>query len=230
MQSYSDLLTKVYDNFEHIKFDRKSKLHLYLVCLYCTIVELSDTLICLGNNQKGVAVPTISRTLLEAYVDLKNLEQNPEHCYNMDSSNIKEWLRVTKAAGNLENPYLKGLADLEDFEEQISEWETELEQLCKDGHPALKQIKKFQNVGMEKEYRSIYNFLCSESHNNIRSLQGRHMEINAAGDDFKVVAFREFDNAEEDEHIQTCRLCLQRASKAIHIALETGKDSVFNDT
>lgn len=228
MESYSELVTKVFDNFAHLNFDRKNKLHLYMVCLYCTIVELSDSLICLAKSGKGVGIPILNRTLLEAYVDLKNLEQNPEYCYNMDASYIQEWLRATKEAGTLENPYLKGMADLEDFDDQIAEWQNELEQLCQDGHQVLKQLEKFRNVGMEKEYRSIYNFLCSESHNNIRSLQGRHIQISEDSDDFKVVAFTKFENADDDKHLMVCQEFLKRASKAIHSTLETGKEGVFN--
>ena len=177
MESYAELLRNVLDSLVSLKFDRKNKLNLYMLCLYCTIVEISDSLICLARNGKGVGGPVLRRTLLEAHVDLKNLEENPEYCYNMDASNIQEWLRVTKEAGNLENPYLKGMADLDDFDDQIAEWEKELQQLRQDGYPVLKNIQEFEAVEMLAEYRSVYNFMCSESHNNIRSLQGRHIQI-----------------------------------------------------
>ncbi len=223
MQSYSELIAKALDNLKHIKFYRRNIYQLYMVCLYCTILELSETLIFLTKNKKGVGIPILSRTLLEAYVDLKNLELNPDYCYSMDASNIKEWLRIATEAGTLENDYLRKLADHEDLNDQITEWKKELEQLSQNGHQVLNQLEKFRNVEMQEEYRSIYNFLCCETHNNIRSLQKRHIQFINDEADFKVVAFTEFISNEDDSYLNICQELLEEACKAIHSTFKTGR-------
>lgn len=230
LEDYRQAMSKVLDYFEYIKFDKKQPWHRDIVSLYCSLVEYSDNLFALFEKQKVVAMPLILRSMLEAYVDLKNLCAEKTYGYNLQASNIKEWLKLTREAGKLQNPYLEGLATANEFEEQVEEWQTELRDLKEKGFVPLRQDQKFQIAGMENEYRSLYNYLCSYSHNNIRALIDRHLEINEDKTDFKIVMFPEFSAGKADHYISTAIICLNESSKIVHTALETGKAGDFNGT
>lgn len=230
MEEYRKLITNVLDHFQYISFDKSHAWHRDMVCLYCSIVEYSETLYFLGKGKKGVVIPLVIRSLLEAFVDLKNLCANRKYGYYLQASDIAEWLRVTKEAGKLENPYLDGMTSATGFEEQVSLWEKELDGLQNKGYSKLSHFEKFKMAGMENEYRSVYNFLCSYSHNSIRALSDRHIEFNEDKSDFKMIMFSEVKTDEVDLYLSVGKQCLVESSKLVHTALETGYDSVFDDT
>jgi hypothetical protein len=72
------------------------------------------------------------------------------------------------------------------LEEVLVHWETELSELKKKGFSPLNQKQKFDRTELEPAYRSFYNFLCCHSHNNIRALVSRHIDIAADQTDFQV--------------------------------------------
>lgn len=228
LEDFRQAISKVLDYFECINFDKKQPWHRDIVSLYCSLVEYSDNLFVLFEKQKVVAMPLILRSMLEAYVDLKNLCAEKTYGYNLQASNIKEWLKLAREAGKLQNPYLEGLSTAKNFEEQVAEWETELSVLKEKGFVPLRQDQKFQYADMENEYRSIYNYLCSYSHNNIRALIDRHIEINEEKSDFKIVMFPEFNGEKAEHYISTAIICLNQSSKIVHATLKTGKDGDFN--
>lgn len=229
VEEYRQLISKVLDHFEHIKFDKTHLWHLNIVCLYCSIVEYSDSMHTLFKEEKVVSMPLILRSMLEAFVDLKNLCNERTYGYHMQASNLKEWLKVTREAGTLENPYLEGLASAKGFDEQTAEWEAELKDLRDKKYAPLRQDEKFAKAEMTNEYKSLYNFLCSYSHNNFRALTDRHMEISSDNSDFKVNLFPEFDPEKADNYISTAKICLIESSKLVHASLETGREGAFSD-
>lgn len=137
MDLFPGLMREVLDNVEYIKFDKGRPWHRYLVCLYCSIIEYCDTLICLEREKKGVSIPSISRVILEAYVELKNICKDENYAKNMEASHLSKWLSITREAGTLNNPYLKGMTDSEGFDEQVASWQKELDGLLADGHREL---------------------------------------------------------------------------------------------
>jgi len=230
VEEYRQLITNVLDQFEYIKFDKKHAWHLDIVCLYSSIVEYSDNMFVLLKKEKLVGMPLVLRSMLEAFVDLKNLCNEKTYGYHLQASNLKEWLKVSREAGKLENPYLDGLAAAKGFDDQVSEWKAELKGLKDKGYPPLRQDEKFLMADMDNEYRSLYNYLCAYSHNNIRALTDRHIEISENKDDFKVVLFPEFSAEKADHYISTAKICLTEASRLVHTALETGQHGAFNGT
>jgi hypothetical protein len=67
---------------------------------------------------------------------------------------------------------------------------------------------------MEKEYRSQYNSLCCDAHNNLRSLVGRHIEMNGEG--FEVVYYKDYTPEDSAVHVGTNAELLIRASQKFH--------------
>lgn len=56
------------------------------------------------------------------------------------------------------------------------------------GYYPLNIYERFEKAGMTDEYRSLYNFLSSDTHSNISALIGRYYEIN--GNDLKVTFYK----------------------------------------
>lgn len=74
--------------------------------------------------------------------------------------------------------------------------------------------QKFQRAGMEKEYRSVYNSLCSHAHNNLRSLIDRHVELKE--EDFEVVFYKAYTLEGSAHYIGMAAELMVRASEKVH--------------
>ena len=67
-----EFLKTVYDEsirlLENVRFDKTHLWHLYLVALYCTLIEFTGSIITLIESNKRTGVPALFRSMLEAYV------------------------------------------------------------------------------------------------------------------------------------------------------------------
>jgi hypothetical protein len=188
---------------EYLKFDKNHPWHRNLIALYCSLIEYSDSLIYLVENEKNIAVPIIFRSLLEAFVDFKNLANDRKYGYHMEAVYSKEWLKVIEEASKHNNAFLSAISEDTMLADQIRGHKDDLEKLKKDGYEPLNQFEKFEMAGMIEEYRSIYNFVCSHSHNNIRSLIDRFFIIDEIGKDFSLALFKERDSGQFDHYLAT---------------------------
>ena len=204
-----------------ISFDKKHLRHLYLVCLYGTLIELVGSLIVLIESKRKRGVPVIFRSLLEAYIDLINLHEKAEYGYNMDASNHEQWIKVLKEAKyKPSNQYLKDISKINNLDEQIQEYEKELANLKKRGYSSLNIFQRFERAGMEDEYRSLYNSLSNDAHSNIRALIDHHLEIHE--NDFNVVYYKDEPLKEFLVYIDSAVGPLINASLKIHSYFKTG--------
>jgi len=205
---------------ERIVFDKKHPRLLHLVGLYGSLIELTGSLITLIDRKHRTGIPPIFRSVLEAYVEFKNLHNDAKYGYYMDASYHEQWLKVLKEAKNKPNPFLQAISEFDNLDEQIKEHEAELEDLNNKGYKSLSIFNRFERAGMVDEYRSLYNFLSNDAHSNIRALVNRHLEIHE--NDFTVVYYK--DEPLED-YLPTLDLTaglLVDASLKIHQFFETG--------
>jgi hypothetical protein len=84
------------------------------------------------------------------------------------------------------NPFLSDIAQIPNLDEVIVQCEAELSELKKKQFRPLSQKQEFDKAELEPVYQSVYNFLCCHSHNNIRALVSRHIDIAADQRDFQV--------------------------------------------
>jgi hypothetical protein len=205
---------------EGFVFDKKHPRHLNLVALYGTMIELTGSLVTVIQRKHRTGVPPIFRSILEAYVELKNLHEKAEYGYHMDASYHEQWIKILKEARNKPNPYLKAISEIGDLGNQIQEHEKVLADLKKRGYTPLKVFQRFERAGMEEEYRSLYNFLSNDAHSNIRALVDRHLEIHQ--NNFTVVFYK--DEPVEDflTYLDSVAGLLTDASVRIHGFFETG--------
>lgn len=205
---------------ENIRFDKTHPWHLYLVALYCTLIELTDSIITLIESKKRTGVPPLFRSMLEAYVELKNLHDKPQYGYHMQASYFDQWLKILKEAKEKPNPYLKDIAGLNNLDSEIEKYEASLLSLKAKGYSPLNVFDRFQKAKMVPEYRSLYNFLSNDAHSNISALVDRHIAVH--GNDFRVV----FDKGEPllDYliYLDNATYMLIDASKKIHEFFKSG--------
>jgi len=169
-----------------LKFDKHHALHFGLVSLYSSLVELVGCILILLNNNGKLGIRPLFRTFLETYVEFHNLAQDPKYGYTIEANDLKEWLKVLRAAID-KNPYLAGIGALPNLTSIIDDSESELQILKKKGYEPISIYDKFRRAEMEDEYRSLYNFMCTDTHSNKRALINRHAEI--ADGDYNLVVY-----------------------------------------
>jgi len=213
-----DFLKKTHDEFqplsEKIVFDKTNPLHRNSISLYGSIIELTGSVILLLNSKLGTGVPILLRAILEAYVDLFNLINNAQYGYNLEVSYLKEWLKILEEASHGKNEYLQFIADEPTLPETIDSWRKKKKSLEKKGYRSLRIEQKFKQAGMQKEYKSLYNMLCSDAHNNLRSLVDRHIEREET--DFSIIFYKEYTADDTAHHVGSNLEILVRATQLIH--------------
>ncbi|MFH1077414.1 MAG: DUF5677 domain-containing protein [Pseudomonadota bacterium] len=171
-----------------LQFDKHHRLHFGLVSLYSSLLEFVGCILILMNNKGKLGVRPLFRTFLEAYVEFHNLAQDPKYGYFIEANDLKEWLKVLKEARDTQNPYLAEISALPNLDSIIAKDEREFEELKNKGYEPLSIYSKFERAGMVEEYRSLYNFLCTETHSNKRALIDRHAEF--GNDDYELVVYK----------------------------------------
>lgn len=205
------------------KFDASHPLHQHTTSLYGTILELSSSLIPLYKTEHYSGIPILLRAILEAFVDLENLCRDPKYGYSLTIGNIKESLKFLRVAIDDDNVYMSLIAQAPDLNDRIAALESEMEGLKAKGHQGLNKRQRFIKAGMEDEYRTIYNTLCSAAHNDLRSLRSRHMVIDEGS--FSIEYFKTADDEELEVYFGIASELLLRASFSIHNLLKSGKSS-----
>jgi hypothetical protein len=118
-----NFLKKAHDNFQpislKIKFDKDHALHLNLIALYGSILELTGSSILLICNKLITGVPVLLRAILEAHVDLINLNNDPNYGYDLKFSFLKEWLKILDEAKK-GNDYLTEISAAKNLDETIT--------------------------------------------------------------------------------------------------------------
>lgn len=193
-----------------------------VVLLYASMIEQTDSFLLLANNGRRAGTHAIFRSFLEAYVDLKALAKDDAYLHHMYASYHREWLRVLREANTNSNQYLVGIRAHIAFFETQQDHAGKLERLKANKFIPLTAEQRFERAGMLNEYRSIYNFLCRETHNNISALMSRHMEQDGDGIAFVL-------NKGEDSHAlpDSFAVLLIAAGVLVHDWAETGLSTQF---
>jgi len=116
-----------------VRFDKTNPYHFNLVALQVSMIELASCVIILLENNGKAGIPSIVRTMLETFVELKNLTDSPKYGYYMEVAHNKQWLDLITNAKN-GNPFLKGIGAEINLDKQIQEYEQKIKNLKSKGY------------------------------------------------------------------------------------------------
>ena len=211
-----------------IRFEKRNPQHLYSIALYCRAIGLTESCLILIEQKGTTGLPVILRSLLEAFVDITNLTKNPDYAKNMHARSLAEWIKILEEAGTENNPFLSQISGSDDLKTNLSDWRRELNNLKKEKKGPLDAFKRFEMAGREYEYRSVYNSLCAESHNDVRVLLGRHTEI-INESSFRVVLQEDQSLDDIDHYLDAIGLIIVNSSLQVHELLESDHIPLFKD-
>jgi len=206
-----------------LKFDSSHVLHQHVVGLYGSIIELSSSIKVLYKSGHFSAIPVILRTILEAFVDLRNLCQDHKYGYSLTMNTSKESLKFLKAAKDDMNVYAEMIASDPDIDNHITKFYEEIKILKDKGIKEIRIKEKFEQASMASEYQTIYHMLCAATHNDIRALRARHLVISDGSFTFEI--FKNEDKEAMCDFLGIASELLLRATYEIHGLLNSGKDN-----
>ncbi|TPK60533.1 hypothetical protein FJ546_19365 [Mesorhizobium sp. B2-4-19] len=201
------------------EFNRGNAIERLIMALYATIIEQIDSAVTLIDSSRAAGVEAILRTCLEAHVDLLNLASDPVYADQMQAHYHHQFKLVCQEAMKGTNPFLAGIES--DAPARYEEHKRELARL---GRPLTIQTR-FEMAGLNDLYYSIYNSLCCESHNNMRSLMGRHFINNGTEDTplFQIAIFNGMEKVDFDAAIDGFLSILTGSNRTIHHYFDSGQ-------
>ncbi len=174
-----------------LSFNRKDPQQLYSVCLYTRLVEIASGCKALLEKNTLVGIPIFLRSMFEVDIDLANLIKCRDYSKRMYASFLKEKVRLTKeAASSKPNPFLTAVRASRNPAEDLKETQNELDRLAAEKNGPIDIRCRAELAGKLDEYLSVYNMLCLDTHNNVRSLEDWHLEV-VSSDDYHAVAFKQ---------------------------------------
>ncbi|MGE0232302.1 MAG: DUF5677 domain-containing protein [Burkholderiaceae bacterium] len=174
--------TQLAEASTRLSFDRHNELDRAYLSLYLTALGYAEEIAILVQRGTVFSVPLIVRSMLECFVDMRNLQVSPDYATAMRARAVRAQCSMLEYAKKGGNPYLNGdghsLADID-----ATEWHSQREALA---HVKVPRQKRdlFKNVDMINEYESIYAHLSEHVHNGLSALTNRHTEIGV--DDFTL--------------------------------------------
>jgi Family of unknown function (DUF5677) len=218
------LVDEIIERTQQINFNAADRYDLYAVMLYASIIEFSKGICTLIEAGEPTGTRTLTRTALEALVDLSILVDDREYVHHLDAKSLKEWLKTYEAAED-GNEFFAKIAEVPKLREQIDREQAQLADLIENGFRPLNVYQRFERAGMEELYQTIYAWLCSDSHNSFRGLIDRHIDISENGE--VSLHILKASNIEDHLHIIDT-LCgfLISASQLIHLHFGAGRDVI----
>lgn len=221
----SDCLDSAIEFGGELKFDASFLGNLCVVSLYMSMLELTAEILHLNREGPKTGIPIISRSILEAYVEIKNLVEDPQYLGVVERSWVLSWLNMMKSAKK-GNQYLVLMAQDGKLDANIVQHEAKLEELKAKGYKRITFKEKFQKAGLEEEYDSIYGWFSAYSHGGLQALIDRHIDVSAETTP-KVNAFQDRPISEFETSLGTVCELIVRASDHVNSYLEAGADETI---
>lgn len=172
------LLAECQERSSRISFDMASPQQSAAVALLGSILELSQDCSQLLQVKRRIGPKVLVRSLLEAFVELKNLTEDPRYLGFMTYSQLvqhRKLLNMAHEPTGVENPYFADLLANQATPGRRAEIKLELECLESEGFCELAIAERFRRAGEAHRRESIYQLLAQESHHNIAVLESRHL-------------------------------------------------------
>jgi hypothetical protein len=196
-----------------------------LMCSYATLIEHTGGMIELTRARKRTSSTAVFRSMLEAYVDFRNLFQDRKYLNNMLAKFYADRLALLRRAADGGNPYLEDLGNWEGVGKALEMYEAELEGLDAAGFKPLKIWQRFERVGMENEYRAVYSHVSSGAHNDFGALRSRHAVLEQ--DDYGLHLYKQVELKDFQNELDGAVSYLITTSVMIHDYLKSDAKAQF---
>jgi hypothetical protein len=212
-------LKKVHDAcvvmLQDVTFDQRFEKDGLLVGLYASLVELTGGFLVLVHFDRYAAVPPVSRTFLEGYVDFTNLFADPDYVQHIYVAHHDNSLKLLKR----DNPNLSSVRNHQDYETSIRHHEEKLAKLRSQGFRELKLWERFKRAGLWNEYGAIYHLESDGAHNSVHAFISRHVEFNEEG--FGLALYKRRNADAYNARIEMHTSYLLDATEKLHRRLES---------
>ncbi len=181
---FRDLLSEARRLTQEARLDSRNPQHLLAGSLHAAVLERARGVATLLEGGDAACAFVVLRSLLEASIDLFNVVDDPQYAEFMNAAFLDQKRRVLNAATQAAstNPYLSLFADPSiDIPANLSQVRGEIADLKARGFPLLSVEQRFQRAKQLELYQGPYAYLCWQSHNNINSLEERHIVSTPAG-------------------------------------------------
>lgn len=140
--------------------------------LFATITTLLAECIVLAEAGRGIGIPILFRSMVEAEIDLENLLTDQKYYENLEYSTARNSHDLLVASIN--NPLFAGLRDEATRREELAQYGRRMKLLERSGARILTIEEKFRKLEREGEYSTVYAVFCMDTHNNLAALEDRH--------------------------------------------------------
>jgi hypothetical protein len=186
-QQYEDLLESILELalrfLGTLRFNLDDPQQLYSVCLYSRLLELAYASKALMEKNALAGIPVLLRSMFEADIDLTNLMKCRDYWKRMDATFLEQKLRLTKeVVSTRPNEFLTEIKRHHDFKKDLKKTQKQLNSYRGTKNGPISIRRRAELAGKLDEYLTVYNLLCQDTHNNIRSLENWHIKSNTPGE------------------------------------------------
>jgi hypothetical protein len=170
--------------------------HLLAGALLGRILEEAEGIYAMLERRDSACGFILLRSLLEAYVDLLNVANDPAYVEFMFAAMLdqQQYLLEAVLEKSSQSPFLAELAGSKESAFQLEWVRSKLKELEGRQVKPLKVRQRFERAGQLSYYQGPYSHLCWESHNNLNVLVSRHLRETDAG-----IEIRGFDVIEDKD-------------------------------
>jgi hypothetical protein len=164
---------------QHLRVNLRRREQLYSLSLYLSMIDYAAGVAALRGTDGAIAIASITRSVLDAFVDIENIQTDHRFCDYLEYSSSKDTARMLKKAKFEQNPYLQAIKEDQQFNDSaLQEAENTIERL----EPQLEAQKittqsKYAKVKRMHEYDAIFRELSGDVHNSVQTAISRRFEV-----------------------------------------------------
>lgn len=176
-----NLLTKVLDSVRphlvHLSGDFNEPVDRMSISLYVTILQLADAMKLIASAGPSIAIPTLGRQALDAYVDLHNVLTHRNYWKCLELADDRSWMKALQHASAGQNEYFRSISKAGDLAERRKLFAQSIKNWQKKGVHVPSAKDRFVMAGMKQEYDAVWLMLSAFAHNNPSPLISRTFNL-----------------------------------------------------